>query len=97
MNDSQKLFVDIRPTGICVYCAAKPDTRDHCPSKVLLDEPYPANFGGRAGVRGMQRLHFAKRTVLRALPEVRHVRDESYALCPEVGSRALMRSGGLKP
>lgn len=30
--------------GSCVYCGAEPTTRDHCPSKVLLDEPFPANL-----------------------------------------------------
>jgi hypothetical protein len=44
MNDPRKLFVDERLKGICVYCGATPDTRDHCPSKGLLDEPYPANL-----------------------------------------------------
>ena len=29
---------------MCVCCGARPDTRDHCPSKVLLDEPYPGNL-----------------------------------------------------
>jgi len=33
--------MDERLTGMCVYCGAQPDTRDHVPSKVLLDEPYP--------------------------------------------------------
>ncbi|TDP73113.1 hypothetical protein DES47_102859 [Roseateles toxinivorans] len=40
MRDPGKLFVDDRLTGICVYCGTRPDTRDHSPSKVLLDEPY---------------------------------------------------------
>jgi len=44
MEEPGKLFVDDRLTGICVYCGTRPDTRDHCPSKVLLDEPYPANL-----------------------------------------------------
>lgn len=26
---------------MCAYCGAEPDTRDHVPSKVLLDEPFP--------------------------------------------------------
>jgi len=39
--DPRHLFMDERLTGICVYCGAQPDTRDHVPSKVLLDEPYP--------------------------------------------------------
>jgi len=39
--DPRHLFIDERLTGICVYCGSQPDTRDHVPSKVLLDEPYP--------------------------------------------------------
>uniref|UniRef100_UPI00403A296E hypothetical protein n=2 Tax=unclassified Variovorax TaxID=663243 RepID=UPI00403A296E len=44
MEEPGKLFVDDRLTGICVYCGTRPGTRDHCPSKVLLDEPYPNNL-----------------------------------------------------
>lgn len=44
MEEPGKLFVDDRLKGICVYCGTSPDTRDHCPSKVLLDEPFPANL-----------------------------------------------------
>ncbi len=36
--------MDQRLTGMCAYCGAEPDTRDHVPSKVLLDEPYPAQL-----------------------------------------------------
>lgn len=39
--DPRHLFVDQRLTGFCVYCGGPPDTRDHVPSKVLLDEPLP--------------------------------------------------------
>ena len=39
--DPRQLFIDERLTGTCVYCGSHPDTRDHVPSKVLLDEPYP--------------------------------------------------------
>lgn len=39
--DPRQLFIDERHTGMCVYCGTHPDTRDHVPSKVLLDEPYP--------------------------------------------------------
>jgi hypothetical protein len=42
--DPRQLFVDERLTGLCVYCGAPPESRDHCPSKVLLDEPFPANL-----------------------------------------------------
>jgi len=39
--DPRHLFMDERLTGMCVYCGAQPETRDHVPLKVLLDEPYP--------------------------------------------------------
>jgi hypothetical protein len=42
--DPRKLYVDERMTGRCVFCGAGPGTRDHCPSRVLLDEPLPANL-----------------------------------------------------
>jgi hypothetical protein len=28
----------------CVYCGRVTETRDHVPSRVLLDEPYPDNL-----------------------------------------------------
>ena len=42
--DPRKLFVDERLIGSCVYCGAEPDSRDHVPSKVLLDDPVPADL-----------------------------------------------------
>lgn len=42
--DPKKLFFDERFRGVCVYCGATGNTRDHVPSKVLLDEPYPADL-----------------------------------------------------
>lgn len=42
--DPRHLFTDERHTGMCVYCGAHPDTHDHVPSKVLLDEPYPPDL-----------------------------------------------------
>jgi hypothetical protein len=36
--------MDERLKGGCAYCGSRPDTRDHVPSKVLLDEPYPAEL-----------------------------------------------------
>jgi len=36
--------MDQRLTGFCVYCGGSPDTHDHVPSKILLDEPYPPNL-----------------------------------------------------
>jgi len=37
-------FGDSRQTGFCAYCGRGAETRDHVPSKVLLDEPYPTNL-----------------------------------------------------
>jgi hypothetical protein len=42
--DPQKLFVDERLIGLCVYCGREPSTRDHVPSKILLDDPLPINL-----------------------------------------------------
>lgn len=44
--DPRKLFVDQRLTnsGSCVYCGAGADSRDHVPSKILLDDPFPSNL-----------------------------------------------------
>ncbi|MCK4374276.1 MAG: hypothetical protein KAX19_03070, partial [Candidatus Brocadiae bacterium] len=42
--DPRHLFMDERVTGMCVYCGGQPDTRDHVPPKVLLDEPYPSQL-----------------------------------------------------
>ena len=42
--DPKKLFADERFTGICAYCGGNGSTRDHVPSRVLLDEPYPSNL-----------------------------------------------------
>ena len=35
---------DPRLTGYCVYCGGPAETRDHAPSKVFLDPPYPENL-----------------------------------------------------
>lgn len=41
--DPRKLPVDQRLIGACAYCSSTPDTRDHVPSRVLLDDPLPDN------------------------------------------------------
>jgi hypothetical protein len=38
------LFIDQRFEGVCSYCRASADSRDHVPSRILLDEPYPLNL-----------------------------------------------------
>jgi len=35
---------DDRNQGWCVYCGGPDETRDHVPSRVLLDEPLPSNL-----------------------------------------------------
>lgn len=35
---------DNRFSGLCVYCGRRAGTRDHVPSRVLLDEPFPTNL-----------------------------------------------------
>jgi len=38
------IFGDERQLEFCAFCGSgETGTRDHCPSRVLLDEPYPAN------------------------------------------------------
>jgi hypothetical protein len=44
MNPEHYLFVDERLLGRCAFCGSMPGTRDHVPSKVLLDDPLPPNL-----------------------------------------------------
>jgi hypothetical protein len=37
-------FADERHSAFCAMCLGAPDTRDHSPSRVLLDEPFPENL-----------------------------------------------------
>jgi hypothetical protein len=37
-------YGDSRQLSYCAFCGGIPETRDHCPSRVLLDEPYPENL-----------------------------------------------------
>ena len=39
--DPRQLSVDERLLGVCVFCGGPPDTRDHVPSKVFLNDPLP--------------------------------------------------------
>lgn len=42
MDPRHLVGMDERLTAeMCVYCGGQPSTRDHIPSKVFLDEPYP--------------------------------------------------------
>jgi hypothetical protein len=42
--DQLNNFTDNRLIRGCIYCAGTNDTRDHVPSKCLLEQPYPANL-----------------------------------------------------
>jgi len=37
-------YGDERQLSFCAFCGGETGTRDHCPSRVLLDEPYPENL-----------------------------------------------------
>lgn len=37
-------YGDERQLSACVFCRRETETRDHVPSRVLLDEPYPENL-----------------------------------------------------
>ncbi len=39
-----KTFSDSRLDTQCAYCGEFPDTRDHVPSKILLEKPFPENL-----------------------------------------------------
>jgi len=42
--DQLNNFTDNRLIRGCIYCVGSADTRDHVPSKCLLEQPYPANL-----------------------------------------------------
>jgi len=39
-----KTFSDSRLDTQCAFCGSYPENRDHVPSKILLDKPYPENL-----------------------------------------------------
>ena len=42
--DQLHSFADDRLLVGCIYCTSPTETRDHVPSRILLDEPYPENL-----------------------------------------------------
>lgn len=42
--DQLNNFADSRLIRGCIYCGGPADTRDHVPSKCILEQPYPANL-----------------------------------------------------
>lgn len=41
---SLQSYADSRHLLSCAFCAGSTGTRDHCPSRVFLDQPYPENL-----------------------------------------------------
>lgn len=39
-----RTFGDNRTLSYCTFFGAVPETKDHCPSRIFLDEPYPENL-----------------------------------------------------
>jgi len=39
-----RTWSDERLAGVCPYCGGRGNSRDHVPSRVLLDKPYPENL-----------------------------------------------------
>jgi hypothetical protein len=39
-----RTYGDERQLAFCAFCGGPTGTRDLCPSRVLLDEPYPENL-----------------------------------------------------
>jgi len=37
-------YGDVRTLAYCAFCGGQTGTKDHCPSKVFLDEPLPTNL-----------------------------------------------------
>lgn len=37
-------YGDVRTLAFCAFCGGATGTRDHCPSRVFLDEPFPENL-----------------------------------------------------
>lgn len=42
--DQLRDFADSRLLGRCIYCGKREETRDHVPSRILLDAPFPTNL-----------------------------------------------------
>lgn len=42
--DQLQNFADSRLVNGCIYCGGPAETRDHVPSKILLEPPYPENL-----------------------------------------------------
>ena len=41
--DPRKLYMDDRHKEVCVYCGGRPNTREHVPPRVFLDNPLPSD------------------------------------------------------
>src|ERR1700722_12574168 len=39
-----RTYSDQRLDYVCTFCGALPDTKDHVPSRIFLDDPFPENL-----------------------------------------------------
>jgi hypothetical protein len=64
MNPEHYLFVDERLLGTCAFCGGTPGTRDHVPSKILLDDAQAAFAIARRDHQRLSRGHPGRRDPL---------------------------------
>lgn len=89
-------FGDERNKGWCVYCGGPEETRDHVPSRILLDEPYPENLPVLAACGSCNNSFSLDEEYLACLIECSRTGsvDQAGAARPKVG-RALARKPAL--
>jgi hypothetical protein len=101
-------YADSRLIAACIYCGAGTETRDHCPSRILLDEPYPENLpivpacGACNGGFSLDEEYFAClvecartgsiETVQR--PKIRRILKDSPALAAKLGNARKATDNG---
>jgi hypothetical protein len=94
--DPRKLFADERHSGICVFCGAEPETRDHVASRVLLDDPLPDDLPLVASCRACNRGFSRDEEYLACLLDcVITGSTDPAAVSREKVRRALLHSPGL--
>lgn len=89
-------YADERLTAFCLYCGASPDSREHVPSRVLLDEPYPENLPVVAACSACNRAYALDEEYLACLIEcaLRGTTNPSELLRPKV-ARLLRQKPAL--
>jgi hypothetical protein len=90
-------YGDERNKGWCVFCGGPMETRDHAPSRVLLDEPYPENLPVLACCRSCNSSFSLDEEYLACLIECARTGsvEEARAARPKV-ARILERKASLE-